>query len=310
MATADKRGYVAGKYGVELDGILAGWVWSCEGGHAVSEVVQEKLGPDHIIKKHIAGVKYEDITVTCGTGMSKGFYNWIKDSFDHKYTRKNGAIIAADYNYKEHSRLTFTNALVTEIGFPALDAASKDAAKMTIKLSPEITRQTQTSGGPSIAGKFAIDQKVQKKWLPANFRLRVDGLDLACARVNKIEAIVVKQKVIEHAVGEFRDYEKEPAHLEVPNLVITFPESHADEVYKWHENFVIKGVNGDDQEKSGQLEYLTPDLKEVLFTLQFQHLGIFKLTPEKVESGSEQIRRLKAEMYCEDMKFDYKAAWA
>ena len=120
----------------------------------------------------------------------------------------------------------------------------------------------------------------------------------------------MKQKVIEHAVGEFRDYEKEPAHLEVPNLVITFPESHADEVYKWHENFVIKGVNGDDQEKSGQLEYLTPDLKEVLFTLQFQHLGIFKLTPEKVESGSEQIRRLKAEMYCEDMKFDYKAAWA
>jgi len=29
-------------------------------------------------KKHIAGVKYEDITVNCGTGMAKGFYNWTK----------------------------------------------------------------------------------------------------------------------------------------------------------------------------------------------------------------------------------------
>ena len=32
----------------------------------------------------------------------------------------------------------------------------------------------------------------------------------------------------------------------------------------------------------------------------------------KVESGSENIRRLKAEMYCEEMKFTYGsgAAWA
>ena len=26
--TADKRGYVAGKYGIELDGIMAGWIRS------------------------------------------------------------------------------------------------------------------------------------------------------------------------------------------------------------------------------------------------------------------------------------------
>ena len=73
---------------------------------------------------------------------------------------------------------------------------------------------------------------------------------------------------------------------------------------------VIKGNNGDDKEKGGTLEYLTPNLQEVLFTLTFQHLGIFKLTPEKVESGSENIRRLKAEMYCEDIQFDYKSSWA
>ena len=31
--------------------------------------------------------------------------------------------------------------------------------------------------------------------------------------------------------------------------MITFAESHADPFYRWHEQFVIKGVNGDDQEK-------------------------------------------------------------
>ncbi len=135
MATADNRAYVAGKYGIELDGVVAGWVWSVEGGHATSDVVVEKLGCDHIQKKHIAGVKYEDITVSCGTGMSREFYNWIKASFDHNYQRKNGAVITADYNYKEYTRLSFFHALITEIGFPALDAASKDAAKMTVKFA-------------------------------------------------------------------------------------------------------------------------------------------------------------------------------
>lgn len=310
--TANKRGYTAGKYGFEMDSMHAGWLHSAEGGHATSDVVQEKLGPDHIIRKHIGGVKYEDISISCGTGMSRGFYEWIKKSFNHQHARENGAIIAADYDYKEHSRLTFTNGLVTEIGFPALDAASKDAAKMTIKISPEYTRQTVSQGGgPSIAGgKYSIDATVQKKWLPANFRLRIDGMEEPCSRVNKIEAIVVKQKVIENPVGELRDYEKEPAYLEIPNLVITFPESHAKPFYDWHESFVIKGENGDDKEKGGTLEYLTPDLHTPLFTITFKHLGIFKLTPDKVESGNEQIRRLKAEMYCEDMEFKYDSAWA
>src|SRR6185503_6319935 len=120
--TQDKRGYTAGKYGIELDSINAGWVSSVEGGMATSDVVVEKIGGDLYQKKHIAGVKYEEISVSCGTGMSKGFYDWIKASFDCKYQRKNGAVIAADYNYKAITRLDFFNALISEIGFPALDA--------------------------------------------------------------------------------------------------------------------------------------------------------------------------------------------
>ena len=44
-----------------------------------------------------------------------------------------------------------------------------------------------------------------------------------------------------------------------------------------------------------RLELLAPDLKEVLFTLTFKNLGIFKVAPEKAEAGSESIRRVKAE---------------
>lgn len=307
--TADKRSYVAGKYGLDIGGVMAGWVWSAEGGHATSDVVSEKLGPDHTIRKHLAGVKYEDISIQCGTGMSRNFYEWLNASFKHDYQRKDGAIIAADYNYKEHSRLTFYRGLITEVGFPALDAASKDACKVSVKISPEMTEQKFTQGGGSALS--GVTDVKQKKWMPSNFRLSIDGLLDGCSRVNKIEALTFKQKVVENPVGEQRSYEKEPASLEIPNLVITFPESHAQEFYAWHKSFIIDGNNGDNAEKNGSLVYLTPDLKETLFTINFSHLGIFKLTSEKVESGSENIRRVKAEMYCEEMSVDPGAGvWA
>ena len=298
---ANSRGYVAGKFMLAVGNNDAGWIHSAEGGHASADVVTNKVSVDFHQFKHISNVKYEDIAITCGTGMSKFFYDWVWGSFTKKYARQDGAITNCDFDSKAVSELKFFKALITEFGMPALDAASKDAAKMTIKWAPEYTRQGKASG--ELKGGFKAE--VQKRWLPANFRLAIGGLEAACKRVNKIEAITLKQKAVENPCGELRDYEKEPATVEIPNLVITCAESHADELYRWHEDFVIKGHCGQDKEKGGTLEYLTPDLGTVLFTLTFKNLGIFKCAPEKLEAGSENIRRVKAEMYCEAMEFKY-----
>ncbi|HYL09121.1 MAG TPA: phage tail protein [Candidatus Acidoferrales bacterium] len=305
LAPAKAQGYAAARYGLELDKQFGGWVESADGGDATAPVVIEKLGPDHIQHKHLAGVKYEDITVNCGTGMSRGFYDWIKASFDKQFIRKNGAVVFADYAGKQNSRMDWSNALISEVGFPACDAASKDAGKLTVKISPEFTRRAAATQGPIGSPR----QMAQKRWLSANFRLKIDGLD--CSRVNKIEAITVKTVSVANPVGELRTYEVVPAHLEVPNLAVTTAESFAADFYRWHEDFVIKGNNGRDKERGGTLEFLTPDLRESLFTLTFRGLGIFKLAPEKVEAGIESIRRVKAEMYCEDIGFAYGAGtWA
>jgi len=299
--TADARATHGGKSSLEVDGINAGWIMSQEGGSCSADVVSEKLGPDHIVHKHIASPKYEDIKISCGTGMSKGFYTWIQNSFKHNYSRTNGAIVNADSNYKELTRLTWQNALISEIGFPALDGASKDAAKMSLSWTPEITRLTMTmGGGASVYGSKPIDAPKQKMWLPSNFRIK------------KCEALSYKQKNTRNDVGELRDAQVEPCALEVPNLVITLPESHADEFYKWHEDFVIKGNCGQAQERGGTIEYLTPNLTTVLFTLTLKQLGIFKITTDKNEAHNDAIRTVKVEMYMEDTDFNYSGAavWA
>ena len=82
---------MGGHFAVEVDGTLGGWLFSAEGGNPAAEVINEKVGPDHIAHKHIGGIKYDDLTVTCGAGMNRSFYQWIEKSFGMNAERKHGA---------------------------------------------------------------------------------------------------------------------------------------------------------------------------------------------------------------------------
>jgi phage tail-like protein len=287
-SSVQKRAYVAGHFALTLDGVEAGFLRSAEGGAAYADVIEETDPGSQVLKKRPGRVKYNEFTIKMGAGMSKAMYDWIQSSVGGKAIRKNGAIIAADYDYKESSRREFTNALITEFGMPSLDATSKDPAYMVLKFAPESARYS-VRPGDALKG----DTK-QKKWLPANFRLKIDGLD--CSRVNKIEALTIKQKVVE----------LEPGGIEYPNLVVTMPEAFSQTFLEWYESFVIQGKNSDADEKGGTLEFLDQTLEESIATITFQNLGIFKMNVEGSEGGAERLRRIKAELYCERMELNFK----
>jgi hypothetical protein len=64
---------------------------------------------------------------------------------------------------------------------------------------------------------------------------------------------------------------------------------------------VIKGNADESRERRGTLVLLDPTLKSALLTITFEHLGIFGFTPEKSEANADQLRRVKVEMYCEQI---------
>ena len=201
----------------------AGWISSVEGGHATSgRRRREGRRRPHRQHKHIAGVKYEDISVSCGTGCRRRSTSGSRPRSTTSYARKDGAIITADYNHEGAvGASTSSTALITEVGFPALDAASKDAAKMTIKFTPEYTRcQGEDRRSRSRAARSA--RREQKKWLPVELPSQDRRSRQPAPRVNKIEALTVKQKVVENPVGEHaRLREGAGAASSIPNLVIT-----------------------------------------------------------------------------------------
>lgn len=299
------RATTSNNFALECDGVSAGIITECSGGMATADVISEDMGVTSYVAKHLCNVTYPDISFKCGSAMSKGFYDWMKASFDANYQRKNGAVVNCDFNYKEWSRLTFFNALIKKIGFPALDATSKTAAQIDIGIGVEKTT-FQTSPAGSIAGKYPTFNDKQKRWTTANYRLKIDGLDDLCKHVTNIDAIVLQQNTALNAVGELRDTQIEPASISVPDLVITFNSNKADAAVAWWQDFVQNGNCDESKEKSGTLEFLTTDLKSTLFTLNFQHLGVYKLEKAQGNSvGAEGIDKMKMTMYCEHIEFNY-----
>ena len=304
-AAASPRTYGAGFFALELDGSKeTGFLRSAEGGNAVGEVVHEVVTPSYYQKKHIGNVKYEEFTAEFGMAMPKGVYDWLSAFLAGKYERKSGAIVAADFNYNVQARREFSEALITEVSFPALDASSKDPAFMTVKFAPEQTVDKPASGKLSSATK-----QQQKLWLPSNFRLEIGSKDgqLPTGKVNKIDAITIKQTAVTDDIGEIRDPAKEPGKLEFPNIVFTLPETDAQPWVAWFKTFVLEGNNSDEDEKTGKLTYLASNLTDELARLDFFNLGIFRISNEKAESASDTIRRIKVELYCERLEFTYLA---
>ncbi|HXH89679.1 MAG TPA: phage tail protein [Gaiellaceae bacterium] len=148
--------HAAGHFALELDGKGAGLVESVEGGAAVGTVVRELGRNTYYQKKHIGNVKYEEISFQAGTGLGKAFYDWISETLNGRGSRRSGAFVSTDFNYKELSTMSFQQALLTAVTFPALDAGAKETAYLTVEVAPETTkilsgsgRRRSRSAGPS-----------------------------------------------------------------------------------------------------------------------------------------------------------------
>ena len=81
------------------------------------------------------------------------------------------------------------------------------------------------------------------------------------------------------------------------------PDAGTTALRKWFNSFVIAGINGQEQEKNGTLEYLATDLKTSLFTLDLRQLGVYRLG--RLNNFGENIQRIQARLYCEQIVFGY-----
>ena len=132
---------------------------------------------------------------------------------------------------------------------PALDASSRDACLLTLKIAPEFTRMKKASGRVTVPGPGTG----ARGWLASNFRLAIDGLDTT--KVSRIEAFTVAGRSSRRAPATVGP-PMVPGKLDVPDLDILLPEAAVASWSDWFDDFVIAGNNDETHEKSGTLTFL------------------------------------------------------
>jgi hypothetical protein len=279
--TRDARTFAAERFGVELDGRFAGWASAAAGGGAYGVLTEQDSAPDEAGAKRILGVRYEDIEIQFGARMGPALYEWLEQTLAQTASPRNGAILGLDFGGHTLSRLEFFEGSVSGVGFPSLDAGARKTANLTVKITPSRTKH-QWAGEVSGTAPLPPDAvPVHRPLMRSNFRLQIDGLD--CSKVSSVGALAVRTADRQQST---------------PNLSITLPQAGAESFYRWYEGYSMRGESSPEGERAGMLEFLSPDLQSALITLTIGGLGIFRVAAISNEPGTEEIRRVRAEMYC------------
>jgi hypothetical protein len=300
---AINSGHVGGQYALELDGQFADYIKSFEGGIARGEPITTAVGAQNTLKKQVGRAIFDEFQVQFGS-TSGPLIQWVAGILDGRTVSRSGAILTLDQNFTERRRTSFTNALPTELTIPALDASGGGApGLLAVKLQPERTSIPVSKGGTARVGGAG---RQERGWMKSNFQLKIAGLEQACSFVTRIEPLTVRQTLATNAFGEARNRETTAVKVEYSNLVIHVPEHQADPFFKWLDEFVIRGDNGDAKEKTGSLEFLGPNMRDVLMRFNFSNLGLLGCRHEaKTGEGQPQVR---IEMYFEAMSMDMTVA--
>jgi hypothetical protein len=291
---------VSGQFLLTLDDQPA-LLKSFDGGNIKGEVVTVNMGPQQVALKHISTLTFEPFAIDVALSMGKPLAEWITASLNLSPTRKKGYVVSTSFDNKAQSYRHFSEAFITEITIPALDATSKESAYFTIRFQPE--EITYAKGDDAVI-EGVVNTK-QKKWLSSNFRLRIG--DLPCARVMKVDSFTIKQGIRDTVGGVRGGHTKEPTNIEIPNLKITFSAADAGPWQEWFTEFVIRGQNGQEKELKGALEFLDPTTPEILGSIELSQIGIFSLGAEKQEANKDAIARYVAELYVEKMAINLKS---
>jgi hypothetical protein len=299
------RVYAAAHFALELEGVdpELGLFRSIEGGGLKCDVMTYQNGGTYDRWRQLAKPKFDNIKVQLGMGMSEPFYKWIEEFFTGKGTRKDGAVVAADFYYKARARREFTDALIAELTFPALSGADKNSAYMTVSLAVEDIVFKKGDGNELKLNKGV---GTQKDWKANNFTFNIDGFEKSCTRVTKVESFTVKQNILEYASGGRRTVSKAPSAMDFPPISFSVPEIDAQPLL---DHFMKRGVAGEVPGRlKGQIEMFDnrgTAGNQSSFLVQFFGADITNAQPDKCDSGTEEIKQIKFDLYVESMKFTY-----
>jgi hypothetical protein len=293
------------RFALELDGQVVGLLDGVSGGGVKAEVIDQRTGPDGLLRKRLGRPHPQEISLQVGLAMAPAFYRWIAQTWEagsarcqvpgarpdesvgqpsdeaagvrldlapgawHLALRRSGALLELDESGMVRTRREFVDARITEVSIPALDVGEKKPGALTVKILPESVRFVK--GDAARRGGEAIRLET-RTWLPCHFRVTLDGLEET--RVTRVEKFTVKSVA-----------SREPSLTTLtPTLSLTLTEASADRWFDWLEAFTLQGNGDPEQERDGAILLLSSSRAE-LARIDLRGLGLCGLTPASTETS-------------------------
>lgn len=262
------RAAASGSWALDVDGVKAGTVQSLSGCNAHAEVIDQAIGPDYYVKKHIGQPKYRECVFEVGAIESKTFWQWLQASMQQNYTRKNVSLTQGTVRYD------LFNVLITGLEIPELRADATNPVFLKVTLAPEWIRKQQSGG--------KVDPPATPEGLsPSTVEFELDGI----RRLEGLSSLGPwKYEVppVVDTVGELRDYVQEPGRLNFGSIGVRLSETAPTSVPAmdaFFDDFVVAGDNADASEKNGTLILSSASGKVV--QLNLFNVGIFDTGPAR-----------------------------
>jgi hypothetical protein len=302
FAMTTDRSFTSGNFELRIDDKdTTAYLKSIDGGFVRASVMDEPIGPHNMRVKHTSTVDIEPISVEFGLAGANSILKWIQDSWRKEWNRRNGQVTHANFDLKQTFVHEFTEALITETTFPALDGSSKDPAYLKVKIQPEAV-VSEKKQGQTLKPNFGPKQKM---WMCSGFRLTLEHIK-DIEYTNKIESFTIKQGVKKMYIGAERFPQIEPTKIEFPNIIGTISMNKASGLLDWYHRYVMKGQNDKKAQTSGSLEFLSTDRKQTIFRINLYEVGLHHLQVMQSTANADQIKRCKFELYIGRMDLDGK----
>jgi hypothetical protein len=258
------------RFAVSIDGqaVLA---QNASGGHVKAEVsttFPDAGGPP---QRRISSFGYTNLQMKLGLEVGTPLLIWVNAALKGHPVTKDGTLIELDDQNRAKSYLDFTDGAIADFVVPGFDGSSN--AANTFSLEASIRKSTRRPGDNA---PVHLPER-PKRFLASNFRLKIDGLPTT--RVSLIAPL---------------SFRRTNRGIVPTDLVVTFSDN-VDPWRAWADDFIVKGNNGQDREKQGAIEVMSPNLADVLATLTIKQIGIVELTP----ADDTSIRSHRASMYFE-----------
>ncbi|MDP2384544.1 MAG: hypothetical protein Q8N00_17315 [Nitrospirota bacterium] len=281
-------------YGLRLGSGPYVEVFGVQGGEPVAQFSAGAILPDGSLPKSLSSYQYQDIILYYLPVPGAAMNAWLVDSMKGTAPPVNGSLYFRDRSLGSTlvGEMSFTNALVREIKFPEADQElGYQPAPFRITLAVQQT-QRDAAGNPNQPITQVSMTNAPVKGL---FSMSIQAIGSPVSDVVRVESLELVSSLIPAVKG--RGYQGTlPRALSTVRLQL--PESKAALFYAWHAEFVLKGQNGNDLERTGELRWFLPtNPSTTLFSMQLQHLGILSVTRLPTNP-----RYVQVEMYCEKVE--------